>query len=142
MSFCPTSVANRRSVFPTAIGLIPLPSLFKVQWFAPKKVSLTCLGTLPDSTRLTNTAMVPKSQFPVSPTDLPSNCLRWPGRRPSGSAADPGLKESIALLISLLEAVVGWCIPSYGGRGRLRSARAGECFSCKAVIVPCTAFLI
>ena len=67
-----------------------------------------CSGTLPDSTRLTKTVKVPKSRFPVSPTDLPTSCLRWPGRRPSGPAADPGLKELIALLVSVLEPVLGW----------------------------------
>ena len=98
-------------------------------------MSVIYLGTLPDNTRLTSTANVSKSRFPVSQTDLPKSCLRWFGWRPSGLAADPGLKESIALLISLLEAVLGWCIPSSEGRGRLRSDGAGGCFSCKAVKV-------
>ena len=135
MGFCPTLVTMRRRVFPTAIGLIPPLSLFKAQRFAPLKVSFICSGTLPNNTRLTNTAKVLKSRFPVSPTALPTSCFRRPGRKPSGPAADPGLKESIALLISLLEAVLGWNIPSSGERGRLRSASEGGCFSCKAVNV-------
>ena len=135
IGFSPTFVAKRRRVFLIASCLIHPPCLFRAQRFALQKVSFVCSGTLPNNTRLTNTAKVSKSRFPVSPTELPTSCLRWPGRRPSGPAAESGLKVFIALLISFLEAVLGWCILSSGGRGRLRSVSTGGCFSCKTVKV-------
>ena len=125
---------RRRSVLPTAIGLMPPSFLASAHKDAPQKTGWISTGTWPLRHMLANSVSRATSRWPASPADLVRSFKCW-GRRPSGPPADPGKNALMANNMSdswraMDEWVWSWRLRIRGGTRRVFGAQ----YRCRDVI--------